>query len=272
MDDREYIRRSEARRRVISKQKEDRKNKREFGIFAFVVIQLAVAILIVSMYILCYVREIAVVNNQYSDEIDVIEWLQTDPITVNTLATYVKYNYMEYELPGQMKDIEIQLTSPWSLTIVVEDKVPIGGILIDGVYIYCDEEGTVVLEQSTEIEGIPIIDNVEVLEYELYNTLEIEDIEVFKNVLEVTTALNDAGIDVDTISSNGSNGGVNIEIGDIEILLGEENYQIKIAQIEPILENLESQAGTLDLEYYTSSTSSISFMPKSSENSQNSID
>lgn len=271
MDEREYRRRQEARRRIVNQRRGEMQNRRAFGIFAFIVGLLAIAILIVGLYILCFVREIQVENIQYSTQEEILDWIQEDTTIANSVITYVKYNFLENELPGKVKDVEIALNTPWSITVLVTEKVPIGGIELEEMYIYCDENGTVILESQEPIEGITLIENIIVEEYTLYETLEIESVEIFENVLEVITTLNENELIIDNISCNGG-AEVNITIGGIEILLGEDNYQEKIAQIEPILANLVDEEGTLDLVMYSSSDDIISFVRKNSENSQNSID
>lgn len=268
MDTRDAKRKAEARRRIIASKKIERVEKREFGIFAAFVIVLFIAIILVSIYILCFTREIIVENNEYSTQGEIVQWIEEDPFVVNSIATFLKYNYTDCQLPGQVESIEIQLNSPWSITAVVKDKVPIGGFLMSDKYVYCDGEGTVVLVSAVQIDGIGIIEGIDVTEYTLYETIEVEDVDIFENALEVSTILGETGIEVDTISNN-SGASVSIVIEDIEILLGVGDYQEKIAQIEPILVELEGQEGVLDLANFSTTNTTISFERKNSENSEN---
>lgn len=268
MDTREARRKAEARRRVIATQKIERKEKREFGFFAFTVVFLFVAIILVSLYILCFVREIEIENNQYSSTTEIMEWMETDPVIVNSVATFVKYNYTNCELPGQVENIEIKFVTPWSIRVVVEDKIPIGGFQLGSKYIYCDEDGRVVLISSIQLDGIALIEGIEVSQYTLYEILELDDTDIFENVLEVSTILEDNELEVDTISS-GTGANVILTIGSIDVLLGEDDYQEKIAQIEALLGNLEGEEGTLDLSSFSTTNTTISFERNNSENSGN---
>ena len=55
--------------------------------------------------------------------------------------------------------------------------------------------------------------------------------------------------------------------GSVEVLLGNKEYEIRIAQIKPILEKLKEQypdqAGVLHLENYEADSASINFTPQS---------
>lgn len=265
MDEREYNKRMEARRRVVLQRREDEKQKREFGFFAFLVIALAIAIVVVAIYILCFIREIVVKDNTYSTSTEVIEWLQEDMIISNSIITYIKFKFTDVELPAQIKEIDITLDTPWSLTVYVKDKEPVCGMIVNETYVYCDEEGMVLLESSSLKAEIPLVEGIEVDEYMLYEMLLVEDQDIFINVLEVTTILDETELEASSIICN-EGASITIIIDEIEILLGEENYQDKIAQLEPILLQLEGQSGKLDLENFNTTNSTISFEIKNSEN------
>ena len=55
--------------------------------------------------------------------------------------------------------------------------------------------------------------------------------------------------------------------GSVEVLIGNKEYEIRIAQIKPILEKLKEQypdqAGVLHLENYEADSASINFTPQS---------
>ncbi len=268
MDAREARRKAEARRRIVETQKIERKERREFGVFAFWVMGLFIAIIVVSIYILCFVREMVIEDNQYSSVEVVTEWMKSDPVIVNSVATYIKYNYTNCELPGTVDDITIEFVSPWSIIVRVTDKIPISGFQMGSKYVYCDEDGTVVLETTSQVDGIALIEGIDVTEYTIYEKIELEDTDIFENALEVSTILEETGLEVDTISSSGG-ASITITIDGIEILLGEGTYQEKIAQIQPIIENLDGEEGVLDLSNFSTTNTTISFIRNNSENSEN---
>ena len=62
-----------------------------------------------------------------------------------------------------------------------------------------------------------------------------------------------------------ADGGIQISFGGVKVLLGEDNYDERLAQIEPILEKLNEKypdtAGTLHLENYDAASENIPFVP-----------
>ncbi len=262
MDDRDYKRRIEAKQRVISKENPKR---RKYGCFAGAVVGLAMLIVIFAFCLLFYVQEVEVVGNEYSTSQDIVDWLSDDLACKNTLSMYVKYNYMEIELPMQVSQMSVELLTPWSVRVESIDKTLVGGFVVEDYYVYCDIDGIVILESLEEIEGLPLIEGVVVDEYTLYEVVPIEDIEVLRNALEVTNILRIEEVDFDTISS-GSGAEVEVTIGGILIELGEGDYQEKIMQITPVLEELGDEEGTLDLKSYSSSNTIISFKQKNAQN------
>ena len=59
--------------------------------------------------------------------------------------------------------------------------------------------------------------------------------------------------------------GIAVYFGGVEVLLGEENYEARLAQVDPILEKIAEQypgaSGTLHLENYSDSSSAVRFVP-----------
>lgn len=294
MDEREYRRRIEAQRRVISQSELDKRNKlkqrsenqnnksenqsvrtsetkskyqnnNQYGSFAVAVFGLAFASIFLAFFLLFYVQEVGVSGNEYSETGEIIQWLEEDQTRVNSVAMFVKYNYTSAELPAQVEDVKITFVNPWTLWVDIVDKSPVGGIATGSQYVYCDIEGIVLNVSDEPVEDLPLIEGVVLETYTLYEVVQIEDIDIFKNALEVTSILNIENIEFDEIScSNGA--GVNITIGNILIQLGEGDYQQKIVQITPILEEVAGEEGTLNLETYSSTNQTISFERKNAEN------
>ncbi len=284
MDEREYRRRVEARRRIISQEEMEqreklkrRKNPREerpkkradvqakYRGFIGSVLGLAILIIAFAFYLLFYTQQIEVTGSEYSDSGTIVEWLASDPLCRSSVAMCIKYNYTDAELPPQVESIRIRMVNPWTISVESIDKEPVGGIATETSYIYCDIDGIVLLETDTPLEDMPLIDGVTATEYTLYEIVNIDDIDIFRNALEVTSILNLVEIDFDSISCS-SGAGVNVIIGGITVKLGEENYQEKIMQLSPVLEEISGKEGTLDLENYSSSNTSITFTQKNAEN------
>lgn len=281
MDERDYKRRIEAKRRIIPQSELEKQNdmntrntskarnasntKNQYGLFAGAVLSLAIIIVVYSLFLVFYVQQVKVTGNEYSSSGDIVEWLEKDITSVNSIAMCVKYNYLDAQLPPQVEEINITIVNPWTLSVESIDKEPVAGLAVEEGYIYCDLEGIVILETQVEETELPLIEGLEVEEYTLYSVVPIEDIEIFKNALEVTSILNLQEIEFDGISCS-SGAGVNVIVGDITVQLGEDKYQEKILQLSPILEEIGDEEGTLNLENYSSSNTSITFTQKNTEN------
>lgn len=299
MDEREYKRRVEAKRRIISPQELERqeriqnqsanhgavsrsnqknknttsrathmiqeKNKREFGRFAVTVVGLAIAIFLVAFYLLFCVRQIEVTENEYTSSQEVIDWLSEDVALRNSISTYIKYNYMDVELPLQIEELNVRFINPWTLSVQSIDRTPMAGFVLGGLYVYCDIEGVVILESEVELEDLPLIEGIVVEEYTIFEIVELEDMDIFKNALEVTNILNNEGVEFDEISCH-DGAQIDVTIGGICIELGESGYQEKIVQIEPILSEIGEDEGTLDLKNYSTTNTTITFQRNISEN------
>ena len=242
-----------------------RAKKFRIGPYAFLVIVLAIAIVVMSLYLLFFLQNIKVVDNEYSTDGEIVRWIKEDQLSTNTIATYLKYNYGDVELPGKVESVDLTIKNPWTLQVSVVDKTPIGGIITNTEYVYCDKKGTAIITSSSPIEGIPLIEGVDVQEATLYEKVPVEDTDIFKNVLEVTSLLHRADILSDQIHC-GRGAGVDIVIGEITIHLGDGNYEEKIAQIKPVLLELPNEMGEIHLENFSEINETISFTRKKSEN------
>lgn len=283
MDEREYRRRVEAKRRIISQeemeQREElkrRKNSQEKRTkksnsrakirgFTSCVLGLAIIIIAFAFCLLFYTQQIKVTGNEYSSSGAIVEWLASDSMCRSTVGMYIKYNYTDAELPPQVESMKIRIINPWTISVESIDKEPVGGVATETSYLYCDIDGIVLLETESPLENMPLIEGVTVTEYTLYETVNIDDIDIFRNALEVTSILNLVEISFDSISCS-SGAGVNVIIGGITVKLGEDNYQEKIMQLSPVLEEIGDEEGTIDLENYSSSNTSITFTQKNVEN------
>ena len=90
------------------------------------------------------------------------------------------------------------------------------------------------------------------------------DQDIFERIVEVTRLSNKYELSSDRLTC--SDGGVNLIFGVVTVQLGKGNYEMKIAQISPILEKLNEkfagQAGVLHLENYETSGTSVRFVPE----------
>ena len=94
-----------------------------------------------------------------------------------------------------------------------------------------------VKESSEVLEGVPCIEGLDVSGAELYQSLENGDEAVFQSILEVTQQVREFELSPNRIVC--SNGDIQLWFGEICVLLGDNITSDKMAQISPILANLE---------------------------------
>lgn len=209
-------------------------------------------------------RKIEIVNNQYSSDQEILEWLGEDRLSANTIYLWWKYNRDDVELLPPMADISVRLRSPWEVEVDVTEKKFIGRIDWNGVFLYFDIEGTISLQSADIIEGVPYIEglSVDASKVKMGGKLPVADDDVFQAISKAAAEMERYILIPDKISCSGSD--LTLHFGGIRAKIGEGGYEEKIAQIPPILQKMfelyGGQSGDLHLENYDGS-SSIRFVP-----------
>ncbi len=237
--------------------------RRRFGLYAYLVILLAVASVGLAFWLLFYIQKVEVKGNVYSDGQDVVRCMIEDEWSFNSLYTLIKYQCLDGKVPANVKSVNVTLSNPWTIGVEVQDKQPVGGMKVGERYIYCDETGLIIFETDELLETVPLIQGIEVTEAKLHQELSVKDGEAFLDVLEVMKMIDEREMTPDEIryQSKGS-AGVVLVYGDITIQLGNEHFQIRLAQVESMLKELTGEKGTLHLEKYTESNTTSSFKRK----------
>lgn len=227
---------------------------------------------IVSLILLCYLviilfetKKIHVTGNQYSSAQEVLDWVEADQYSSNTLYILWKYNRDDLKQLPSIEKTTVKLKSPWEVTVQVTEKKFSGRVDFDGGYLYFDKEGMASLKSSEVIEGVTYIEGMEFSpdKVKLGKVLPVKDKDVFSKISSVNKLLEEAGVTADKISCAGDD--LTLHFGGVRVQMGSGEYTQKLAQAVPILAKLQElypgQTGTLHLENYTESDSSIRFVP-----------
>lgn len=234
-----------------------RRKKKTHKIYAFFVLLLGCIIIAVAIFLLFYVQKITVKGNEYTTEQEIIEAVQSDRFSVNTLYILAKYALGKGEVLPCFERMSVCMEAPWSLKVIVEEK-PIAGYIQDGEkYAYFDKEGLVVFESSALIEGVPYIEGMDVGEIKLYRHLKSDDTGIFEQILETSREVAKYGLPSARVVCEGDE--ICLDIDGIRICLGKSVSAEQIAQIPPILEKLGGREGTLHLENYSEMGGMITF-------------
>lgn len=234
-----------------------KKKRKSHRLYALIVIILGIAIVAASIYLLFYVQEIEVKGNDYTENKVILESVQKDKYSVNSLYLLIKYRFREYEVPGSLTSIKIGLKNPWTVKVMVKEKPIIGYIMEEDNYVFFDKAGTVVLKSRELREGIPGIEGAKAGETKLYKTLKIKDEKLLKAILNVAQEVKNYNLQPDRIVC--AEDGIELYFGSVRVVLGMDVTTEKMAQITPILEKLEGRAGSLNLRNFKDETNVIAF-------------
>lgn len=233
------------------------KKKKTHRLYAFIVIVLAVAILAAGILILFYLQGIKISGNEYCTDQEIADVIEQDKGSFNTIYITAKYALGYGETLPCLESMKVSMKNPWTLQVKVEEK-PIVGYVKEGKhYFYFDKTGLVVDESDSLTEGLPSITGLKVKNLELYQTLECDDPGIFEEILETSKEIKK--YELDQVKIQCEDNQIFLEIGKVKVNLGSSVSSEQIAQIKPILEKLGDREGTLHLEDYSESGSTITF-------------
>ncbi len=216
-------------------------------------------------------RKIDVTGIQYSSSQDILDWVQSDKYSSNTLYIFWKYNQDDLEQLPAIEHTKVKLKSPWQVSIQVKEKKFSGRVDLNGEYLYFDENGVASLKTAEIIEGVPYIEGMEldIEKVKLGKTLPVTDKEVFERISSVAGLLQKSEQVPDKISCENNN--LTLHFGNVRVQIGSADYADKLAQVTPIMGKIQElypgQPGVLHLENYTAADSSIRFVPDVAQDS-----
>lgn len=241
------------------KPKRRRRKKSRFGyyLYAVVILLLTITNITLAMLLLTYVQNIEISGTENSDQSEIAEWIQEDPLTVNSLYTILKFQRGNYELPVYLKDIKVGLGAPWTLKVEVTEKEEIGCIIAEDGYVYFDEEGLVLRRGLEPLEGIPLIEGLQVKNVKQFEKLQVDNEKVFSYIVNITEEIEKQKLSPERIVWEDDS--MNLYFGEVCVQLGKTDFEEKLMELPPILEKLEGKKGVLRMEYYSETNDSISF-------------
>lgn len=239
--------------------KQARKEKRG-KITAFHVVSgvLGVAIFVLSFLLFFHIQTVKVSGNEYTSSDEVIKWLKPDRISNNAAYVWVKNKVLPSKVLPTTSKMQVKLNAPWSVEVVLTEKPVVAGTIIGNEYVYVDQDGVVMKKGSDILEKVPLVEGVTAKKATLYKALSVDDTKVFQNVLEVSQYLGKNELVPDKLEC-AEDSSINLTFGGVLVTLGTGNYEVKISQIPPILKKLDGKSGTLELQSYDGTQSTISF-------------
>ena len=251
------------RSQVTMSRKKKFVNKRAGKFLTVSVIILFLVLLVCG--ILIYLKEsydiktVLVEGNTHYTDSEIEELVLDEKFLNNSLL--VSANYKNKEITGIpfVETIDVSIVSKDTVKITVHEKALAGFIEYLGRYIYFDKDGIVVESSNIKTEGVPEVVGIEFDYVVLYEPLPATDQELFKKVLNITQLMTKYDVYCEKMYF-ADNGEIKLFKDDITIDLGkDENIDVKIMNLKPILEKLEGKKGTLKMENYDETTKRVSF-------------
>ena len=241
-----------------------KKKKKKRGMFRFIVVLLLLAVFV----LLFQTRSIKVKGNEYYGENSIISWLKKDKLSVNTVYLFWKYNYTDAEGPSVVEEMKLTFENPWTLVVRVKEKEKSGYVSFNDTNLYFDRKGTALFESKKTFTGVPYVEGIsfDTSKVEIGKKIPVEDDSAFTLIAEASKYLVKYSLTPDKLVYENEQSVV-LYFGTVEVLLGNKEYELRIAQIKPILEKLKEQypdqAGVLHLENYEADSATINFTPQS---------
>lgn len=219
----------------------------------------AVLVLLTAAGFSIRIREITVTGNNRCTGEEITEILFPTAKERSLFYAYLSDRFGEHRKIPYVEDYDLVFQSPTRVEVIVYEKSIVGYLRYMSSYMYFDKDGIVVDSTNEKLEGVPEVTGLEFGHIALYAPLPVEDTQVFHQVLSLTQALYDYEIQADEIRF-GTRGQITLKIGPIDVELGTiDNIGGKIAVLHDTLPVLDGQAGTLYLDSYDESNTSMMY-------------
>lgn len=235
------------------------KRNKKRTIYAVILSIMFLSLLMIVFLLVFQIRTIEVTGNTYMSKEEVLAFVQEDELATNSVYLLCKFHFTEYELPRGVEAITVKMKAPWRVKVTVKEKKIAGGILLNDEYVYFDKDG-LVLEKSYEPrEEIYYIEGLELSGAQTGQKLVVSEADerVFSMMAEISEALEKRELAPDQILYQDA--GFYLYFDQICAELGNSNLTQRIAQVPPILKKLTEKKGTLHLENYGQTSTTVSF-------------
>ena len=232
------------KREGTKKKRKDKKKKHHA--YALIVLILAAAIIILGTVLLFYIQEVEVSGNEYCDSQEIVECVQNDKLSKNSMYVLAKYSL------GKVK-----IKNPWTLKITVKEKTMVGCVKSGKKYSYFDQTGLVVNETEVKDSKIPVVSGLKIKKNKLYSQIKTTNQTKFSEIVEACGESQRYGIYPEKIYVKDQQ--IYMDFGNIRACLGNQVSAEQIAQIRPILKKLGDKTGILHLESYSENNTTITF-------------
>ena len=125
-----------------------KKSKIAYYAYAILILVLTISNLGIGLWLLTYVQKIEVVGNVIGEKSEILSWIKEDPLTINSIYTYYKYQGDSYQLPIYLERVDVTLKAPWKVQVQVKEKEIVACVAEGRAYVYFDKDGLVLKKTS----------------------------------------------------------------------------------------------------------------------------
>ena len=100
---------------------------------------LTVAVLVLICIFGFRTRKIQVSGNVYYGEGTITNWIEKDPLSVNSLYLLGKYTFDKGELPSGVESLKVSLKNPWTVAVTVVEKSMLGYVAVSYTHLRAHE-------------------------------------------------------------------------------------------------------------------------------------
>ena len=210
------------------------KKKKILLILTAVLVLLTVVYLVLDLYT---VENVSVEGNVHYTASGIRDIVERGWFADNTLMLSLKY-----------KDKSIRN----AIKINVREKEIAGYVRYMDRFMYFDKDGVVVEASGVETEGLPLVTGLQFDSFKMYAALPVNNEHVFQTVLNMTQAIDAAGLKAEEIAFD-KDYDISFITGDVRVSIGDDkNMNEKVQMAAKLLssEEMAGRKGTLHIENY----------------------
>ena len=220
-------------------------------------------VIVALAFLLVYFRvtKVEVIGNSHYTKEEIQEMVLNGNVTDNSLLLSVKYRNKSIQDVPFVESMDVEVLGHDSIRIMVYEKSLAGCVTYLGNYMYFDREGIVVESASVATEGVPEITGLHFEYVQLYETLPVENGEIFKEILTLTQLLEKYEICADKIYFD-PDMNVTLYFGNAKVRLGNDSHiDEKIMQLSVMVPAIEGKSGVLDMSDFNENNKTLTFEP-----------
>ncbi|MDO4343421.1 MAG: cell division protein FtsQ/DivIB [Eubacteriales bacterium] len=238
-------------------QKRKKKNILKIPLLVFLAIVLFGMVIIFGLF---HIRTVDVIGNEFYSAEEIQNMIMSDSLAENSIYLTWKYSDPETaEALPFLSAIEVSMISPYHVQIRVYEKTIAGYLMYSGSRVYFDTDGNVVEISGEERDGVPPFSGISIGQPTVGEKLPVEDESFLSSITETAQMLRQSGLEPDEIHYDEKQEAI-IYFGTRRVMLGSSDYmEEKISNLKALFPQMEGLSGTLHLETYTPSATTISF-------------